>query len=182
LYPDGHSCSGAAECSSTWCSTFYVDGDHDNHGAGSPVKLCGSLPPTGYASSSDDCCDSNANAFPGSTYTSSTNGTGCSAGGGWDYNCSGASEQVDHGPHFVYPGNTPTCINGSFGTCDYVNESCTGPHYTDPANRMTECTMYSYPPCGVEYDVTTQGCSNASGGNCSPTMTTTQTNLYQACH
>ena len=102
LYIDGHTCTSSTDCSSGWCSTFYVDAEHDGYGAGAPVKLCGTLPPSGYASNSNDCCDSDVNAFPGSTYTS-TSPTGCpSTNGGYDYDCSGASEQVDHGAHFGF--------------------------------------------------------------------------------
>ena len=181
LYSDGHPCSGNTECSSGWCSSFYVDNDHDGYGAGSVVKLCGTLPPTGYASNANDCCDNDSSAYPGSA-TTSIYATGCpSTNGGYDYDCSGASEKVDHGPQYN-SSNVPSCFDSSFGTCGYTDGSCTGPSYPPP-NQIDQCTMYSYPPCGQAYYVTTQGCSNIGSAHCYATSTTDPTPAgTQACH
>jgi hypothetical protein len=44
-------------------SPFFADGDSDGHGAGTEVNECAA--PTGYVVSSDDCDDTDANAYPG---------------------------------------------------------------------------------------------------------------------
>ena len=69
------------------CTTYYTDADVDTFGV-SPSQ-CRCLSSSPYTSiTSNDCCDSNANAFPNQT-AYFTAATGC---GNFDYDCSGASE------------------------------------------------------------------------------------------
>jgi hypothetical protein len=49
-------------------STWYSDVDGDGHGTFDPtLESCDSLPPPGYASSSDDCDDADAGTYPGAS-------------------------------------------------------------------------------------------------------------------
>lgn len=82
-------CKTNSDCASLLCQTFYVDHDRDGYGEnGTTLQLCevdGATPPAGYVAQGDDCCDSDANAFPGqSMYFHTTD-----ACGGWDYDCNG---------------------------------------------------------------------------------------------
>jgi hypothetical protein len=89
LLPDGKLCGSGAECASSSCNQFWPDTDKDGHGAADaqPQRLCGRLPPTGYAASNDDCCDSDKNAHPGQdNFFADANKCGS-----FDYNCNGCT-------------------------------------------------------------------------------------------
>ncbi len=43
---------------------YYPDNDGDGHGAGTALPTCAPTAPAGYAASSDDCDDANADAYP----------------------------------------------------------------------------------------------------------------------
>lgn len=66
-----------------------VDGDADGYG-GPAIRVCpapdGATCPTGHAASTNDCCDTDARAFPGATAWRGTSRTGC---GGFDFDCNG---------------------------------------------------------------------------------------------
>ena len=82
-------CKTNSDCASLLCQTFYVDHDRDGYGdANTTLKLCevdGATPPLGYAAQSGDCCDTDANAFPGQGKYFA----GKDACGSWDYSCDG---------------------------------------------------------------------------------------------
>ncbi|HVZ88934.1 MAG TPA: hypothetical protein VHG72_18340 [Polyangia bacterium] len=89
---DLQACKVNADCASLNCVTFYVDHDGDGYGeTNTTIQFCeepGAAPPTGYVAQGGDCCDSDANAFPGQTkYFTAADGCGS-----WDFNCDGAIE------------------------------------------------------------------------------------------
>jgi hypothetical protein len=100
LVKDGSDCNVPSDCKSGVCTTYYQDLDGDKQGsAAAPKRVCGSTPPAGYVTNSDDCCDivggDGANIYKNNPnwYTRST--TSCSKG--WDYDCSGNIEmEVTH--------------------------------------------------------------------------------------
>jgi hypothetical protein len=110
LKKDAQPCAVPSECASNACTPFYHDADHDTYGTDTAVYLCGSTAPAGFATRNGDCCDTEAQAFPGQNYF---NGAalpvfgkpraGC---GGYDYDCSGAEEKltVDHVERLCFPG------------------------------------------------------------------------------
>jgi hypothetical protein len=88
LKSNGQTCSTIADCASNVCGTYYQDADGDGSG-GTPINLCGSSPPDGYASSAEDCCDSDVNAKPGqSAYF-----VGKNACNSFDYDCVNGEEK-----------------------------------------------------------------------------------------
>jgi len=82
-------CKNNSDCATLLCQTFYVDHDRDGYGdTSTTLKLCevdGATPPVGYANQGGDCCDSDANAFPGQVKYFG----GKDACGSWDYSCDG---------------------------------------------------------------------------------------------
>lgn len=92
---DGYVCANANECASGKCTTFYPDQDGDKHGVGAgAIKACGTEPPAGFVTNSDDCCDVGGDAvniFPGQTKYFTAQATSCNKG--WDYNCSNGIEK-----------------------------------------------------------------------------------------
>ena len=87
-------CKVNADCASLNCVTFYVDHDGDGYGeTAKTIQFCeeqGAAPPVGYVSQGGDCCDSDANAYPGQTkYFTSAN-----ACGSCDYNCDGTIQDA----------------------------------------------------------------------------------------
>jgi hypothetical protein len=89
---DLQACKANTDCASLNCVTYYVDHDGDGYGeTAKTIQFCeepGAAPPTGYVAQGGDCCDSDANAFPGQTkYFSAVD-----ACGSWDLNCDGMTE------------------------------------------------------------------------------------------
>jgi hypothetical protein len=82
-------CKTNSDCASLLCQTFYVDHDGDGYGGTSAtLRLCevdGATPPVGYAAQGGDCCDTDANAFPGQVKYFGVK----DACGSWDYSCDG---------------------------------------------------------------------------------------------
>ncbi len=116
---DLQACQTNADCASLLCETFYVDHDGDGYGeTNTTLKFCevdGAAPPVGYVTQGGDCCDSDANAYPGQTKYF----TSADACGGWDYNCDGTI-QGSNGV-FTY-GTVPstecgTTVHGSCSSC-----------------------------------------------------------------
>ena len=90
-------CKVNADCASLNCVTFYVDHDGDGYGeTAKTIQFCeeqGAAPPVGYVAQGGDCCDGDANAYPGQTkYFSSAD-----ACGSWDYNCDGLIQDAQFG-------------------------------------------------------------------------------------
>jgi hypothetical protein len=85
-------CKSNSDCASLLCQTFYVDHDGDGYGeSNKTISFCeddGATPPAGYVAQGGDCCDSDANAFPGQTKFFSA----ADACGSWDLNCDGMIE------------------------------------------------------------------------------------------
>lgn len=78
----GATCTEAIQCSSGYCSTFYVDADGDGYG-GNPATVCATStngPPSGYVERGGDCADSDASRNPGAIER-------CDA---VDYDCNGS--------------------------------------------------------------------------------------------
>jgi len=93
LKADGAACSSVTECASERCGYWYKDdADNDQYGATpTPTKVCGKIAPSGYVSSSPDCCDTDAASNPqATTFMSQPN-----ACGSWDYNCSGSEDKAN---------------------------------------------------------------------------------------
>jgi hypothetical protein len=80
----------ADEDNATNCVDYYMDADRDTYGDVTKRRcMCLSIPGTYDATTANDCCDADANTYPGQvTYFSSPNG--CSK---YDYNCSGSDEK-----------------------------------------------------------------------------------------
>jgi hypothetical protein len=115
-------CTSNADCASLLCETFYVDRDGDGFGeSNKTISFCevqGATPPTGYVTQGGDCCDSDANAFPGQTkYFTSADGCG-----GWDYNCDGT---IQGSAGFVTYATVPSteCGTAVHGSCDSCTET-----------------------------------------------------------
>jgi hypothetical protein len=121
-YDNGATCSTNSQCCSSKC---YRDADSDGYAATSGTKTCKSS-----SSSGTDCCDTDSRVHPGqsSYYTSANN---C---GDWDYNCSGAVEQINCFGYtqcqYTFPINM-NCV-GACSTETLVYGSCT------PVTPITE--------------------------------------------
>jgi hypothetical protein len=93
---DGQTCAQAAECVNG-CTMWFADNDADGFGAGTAQGRCGTnSPPAGrFVTRSGDCCDSDANAFPGQTTRfAETLPAACvrSANADHDWNCNGRND------------------------------------------------------------------------------------------
>ncbi|HIB83573.1 MAG TPA: hypothetical protein EYO59_02930 [Chromatiaceae bacterium] len=130
-------CEGTADVGTTiiGCTDYFVDNDQDGAGIGSATCLCASQ--AGNAASvGGDCDDSDPQVYPGQTNFF----TVASAGGTFDYNCSGTIEtgfpavvatctyngsSCDFGSGFLAP--LPGCGEGSlFGLgCSQSGSTCT---------------------------------------------------------
>jgi hypothetical protein len=86
----GETCvAGACSCASSEAE-YFLDADGDGHGdASMKQKACGGAP-SGYVTSSDDCCDSDKRAFPGQL-KGDTRAVTCPSGG-FDFDCDGKDE------------------------------------------------------------------------------------------
>ena len=84
--PDGASCTGANDCRSGVCGSFFEDKDRDGFGAGAQKRVCGAGLPPGYATRGGDCCDTSDFVFPGQTSTSTFAAQYCNSA---DVNCDG---------------------------------------------------------------------------------------------
>ena len=91
---DGQPCTVSTDCASGMCRSYFRDADQDGYGTPTlPVRRCDPIPmpPGGYVSAGNDCCDSDARVHPGQALYFSA-ATDC---GGYDYNCSG-QEELEH--------------------------------------------------------------------------------------
>lgn len=155
----GHFSSNNTDCNDTGTNsshvhisaTCYTDADQDGYGTGSAYSCtdnatcssvtwasggAGATAVSGhFASNNTDCYDSNANAYPGSTYCGTVN----RGDGSYDYNCDAAN---------TFCGTT----YGYSGTYTY---NITGPGYSCNAGRFcigaAAGSGYPYPgpSCGV---------------------------------
>jgi hypothetical protein len=86
LLGPGQPCTMASQCAAGTCSIFFRDADGDGFGAGTmSVRICGNTPPTGYVTSSSDCCDTDNRVRPSQT----THFPATNMCGSFDYNCDG---------------------------------------------------------------------------------------------
>ena len=109
-----------------------IDNDGDGYGVCPNCDIV-----NGCTHDGDDCCDSDANVYPGQTkYFSSINNCG-----NWDYDCSGKTEKKD-----CRGGCTINLINKVKG---YSTRDCTGPLSDFATDCFTTSCSYS---CGEEYD------------------------------
>jgi len=146
---DGQSCTTGAQCLGGVCGTFYYDGDHDGFGTSTSTQRCGNTPPTGYASQSGDCCDSDNTAYPGSPTTLPT-ADQCNS---FDYNCDGFETPKSNGPTNC---GTPNCVVRS-GVCTYV-DGCT---------CNDSCQTWTTVACGQTYTSSNAICGD-NGSGCQP--------------
>jgi hypothetical protein len=146
LLEDGEPCSSANDCASGKCTKFYTDADKDGYGKKVDYR-CGTSAPSGTATNSSDCCDSDANAKPGQTEYFTTPRKGC---GGYDYNCDGSKELeytnvnpcvcTANGPFPVgWLGPVPDCGGTQrYGICGYFGPGHCGPQ-PDAGDRTQAC-------------------------------------------
>ena len=114
------------------CVVSCIDNDGDGYGVCPNCDIV-----NGCTHDGDDCCDSDANVYPGQTkYFSSINNCG-----NWDYDCSGKTEKKD-----CRGGCTINLINKVKG---YSTRDCTGPLSDFATDCFTTSCSYS---CGEEYD------------------------------
>lgn len=116
-------CKSNSDCASLLCETFYVDHDGDGYGESqTTLQLCevdGATPPAGYVTQGGDCCDSDANAFPGqSKYFVSADSCGS-----YDYNCDGTIQGSQSG--FITYGTVPVSECGTNVHGTGCGDSCT---------------------------------------------------------
>jgi hypothetical protein len=78
---------------------WFVDGDNDGFGTAAFVTNC--VKPAGHAAASGDCLDSNGAVHPGAAAAAQP--FGGPAGPSFDYDCSGAEEEIDNPVH--WPGS-----------------------------------------------------------------------------
>ena len=155
---DGQSCTTGTQCLSGVCSTFYYDGDHDNYGTPNTTTIrCGTTPPAGYAANSGDCCDSDANAYPGSSYSSATT----DACGSYDYNCDTQGTPVLPDSYPQKSCGSPTCVVSSDGTTCVYSGGC-----TCAGSGEAACTWYAKGSCGQEFTTYVYKCAGPTGGSC----------------
>jgi hypothetical protein len=118
-------------------ATCYVDGDNDDYGSATS-KSCtnnatcasatwasggaGTAAASGnFSAVSTDCCDTEVNAFPGSTYYGTVATNGCAGSGGYDYDCdTNSSDQL-----YTTVGSATTCTQ-SGGVCATVASGVVG--------------------------------------------------------
>lgn len=137
-----NNCNGVLnEQNAIGCSNFYYDNDGDSYGvAGATQCWCeaGAFPYTGTTST--DCYDSNANAFPGNPDWHSAH----RGDGSFDYDCTGSEEQR-------YTSVTGGC---SWGTISGISCSANGEGWTG-----------STPACGLS-GTYVDDCSASYPGAC----------------
>jgi hypothetical protein len=98
----GETCvAGRCTCAGA-LTTHYRDADGDGFGDLAMKRTACGNPPSGWATSSTDCCDSDNRAFPGQTNGFDT-ASNC-ADNGFDFNCDGFEE-----PAFVYFASGQCC-------------------------------------------------------------------------
>jgi hypothetical protein len=118
---DLQACKVNLDCASLNCVTFYVDHDGDGYGeTAKTIQFCeeqGAAPPVGYVSQGGDCCDSDANAYPGETKYF----TAADACGSYDYNCDGLIQDAQFGtPATVPASECGTTVHGSCSSCSQI--------------------------------------------------------------
>jgi len=116
---DLQACHTNSDCASLLCQTFYVDHDGDGYGdSNTTISFCevqGATPPVGYVAQGGDCCDSDANAFPGQTKYF----TAADRCGSWDFNCDGTIQGSNGLSSYGTVPSTEcgTTVHGSCTTC-----------------------------------------------------------------
>jgi len=143
---DGDDCTGNDRCEAGSCigdpmSFYYRDSDADNFGDPNE-QICAEEAPEGYVDNQQDCCDTQANVYPGqvsffgSSYTCGSNTPR------WDYDCDGTDELrwivkescasatseatcPDHQGWSLATINIPGCgANAMYSYCRWVGMSC----------------------------------------------------------
>jgi len=106
--------------------TYYRDYDGDGYGStmnGTTVSCTGA--PSGYVTSTNDCCDNDGRVKPGATWTDAGNG-GCGRGG--DFDCDGTETHLwTNGAAGYWANGDPGCGNtGSYcyAGCYPLQQSC----------------------------------------------------------
>jgi hypothetical protein len=89
-------CSQNQECLANVCTTFFFDQDGDGFGTNlTTANACGSGAPAGFVARGGDCCDTDAQAFPGATPRTGVAGfPTTNACDSFDYNCDGTPTSV----------------------------------------------------------------------------------------
>jgi hypothetical protein len=125
----------------------FRDADGDGHGDAT-VTLAACAAPPGYVSSSDDCDDGDARAFPGQTAFFNDRPR---ANGTWDFNCDGVQEPQHTASTFTCNGGSTGCSNNGGYWMDSV-PTCGQAAYTVsdiacPSVCSPSCFFYcSYSP------------------------------------
>jgi hypothetical protein len=138
-------CSGNSCVNSNWCQ------DADNDGHGNPnVTMVSCQQPAGYiAGPCDDCCDTDKNAYPGSTYCSATKDA-CNS---YDYNCDGQSSKCG----VTLNGTCPAGCGGNYPECTFAGMTCsTGCNDSCPGCNWDKAA------CGASYTCWATGCNYAT--------------------
>jgi len=154
--------SATDEDGATGCTGYYMDSDRDGYGDVSKYR-CMCLPILGTydTTNASDCCDIDANAFPGANPTTyySTPTQCATAGRAYDYDCSGANEKQ-------YTVTGGGCDGWAVGTGCGLNVGWSGS---------------AIPDCGVTGEYVYDGCGYACfGWVCCDDPD--KTNRVQTCH
>jgi len=179
LFSVTSSLSGYTYRSSTVIGTEwpeYWDTDNDGYGDGGESQMCaGNSQPSsadpGYAFDKNDCDDTSANAYPGSSYWGVTPDNNIwGPGGSWDYNCNG-TVQDDGLPAVSWISGGGSC-NMSSGADGNGSPSCGVVYDSFYSAWKYECTGSALHTCGAglsEYDifVGSSGTFSSSTGGCS---------------
>jgi hypothetical protein len=96
LLSNGANCTADNQCASGRCLQWFRDQDGDGFGTTTfTLRSCGvpnvTAPPNGLIATSGDCCDTDAQAYPGQAQFFIVPRTGC---GGFDYDCSAREEKA----------------------------------------------------------------------------------------
>jgi hypothetical protein len=167
---------------------FFGDHDGDGHGVNDNsdvIAQCSATPPPGFVASSDDCCDSDANAHPGlpvpqlaADYPGlTTDALGniiqvADKCGSFDWDCSG-----DEVPRYTNLCTTPdfacdtACNFSQVSACTVclplqstIPETCTTFDANTPASNVYS---NANPPCGSLTGIASLFCQGNSSTTCS---------------
>jgi hypothetical protein len=139
---DGQACTPGGTPCLNGCTQWFSDGDGDGFGNSSTaISRCGTAPPAGgrFVLQGNDCCDTDALAFPGQTQSFVTARNGC---GGFDFNCNNREE-----PTFRSVGGGPVINNilTGFPACEDLG--------TPPCNDSNTTLIWpggQAAPCGAQ--------------------------------